>query len=75
MDYRSRCEYFRYELDAKTAKTANLHFARSSAIWPDASDDQLQSGKQVLTALLVDRLQGLIDRFKSAMQDCGFDWE
>jgi hypothetical protein len=53
-------------------KDRELDAARLTAIWPDATDDQLCADRQVLEGLLNDRLPGLIADFKQAMLDCGF---
>ncbi len=55
------------EIDPKTAKVANLDHARSTAIWPEATQDQLLN-KQVLA----DRLPALVAEFKSAIESLGF---
>lgn len=61
--YKSRVEV---QVDQKTAKTANLEAARSSAIWPDATLDQLRD-KQAL----IDRLPALMQEFKQAVESLG----
>lgn len=58
--------------DEKTIKVANLDYARSSAVWPDATDDQLKSGKHALTLMLQDRLPTLMEEFKAAVESLGF---
>ena len=57
------------ELDEKTAKEANLEAARESAIWPDATIEQLRD-EEALRA----RLPGLIAEFKKDIEDFGFEF-
>jgi hypothetical protein len=60
---------YRVEWDEKTAKTCNLEYARSSAVWPDATIDQLRD-----KALLESRLPELLSSFHLDMIRCGFVW-
>ena len=60
---------YRVEWDEKTAKVANLEYARSSAVWPDATIEQLRD-----KALLEARLPELISAFHLDMMRCGFVW-
>lgn len=53
-------------------KERQLEFARSSAVWPDATDEQLSLPKDELTKLLKDRLPALMAEFKSTVESCGF---
>lgn len=55
------------QVDAKTAKEANLEHARSSAIWPDATQSQLLDKNA-----LMERLPGLMLEFKAAVESLGF---
>ncbi len=55
------------EIDAKTAKTANLDHARSSAVWPEATQEQLLSMETLL-----ERLPALMAEFKKAVESLGF---
>lgn len=57
------------------AGNRELDKARSSAIWPDASDEQLSLEKSELTALLDQRLPGLIAEFKTVIANIGFLFE
>ena len=61
---------YRVVWDEKTAKEANLDYARSSAVWPDATDEDL------LTPGLEERLQArlprLMEEFKAAVESLGF---
>lgn len=60
---------YRVEWDQKTAKVANIDYARSSAVWPDATIDQLRD-KSALMA----RLPALMSEFHLDMMRCGFVW-
>ena len=51
------------------AKEPNLEVARSCAIWPDATIEQLQDEKQLLA-----RLPILIEDFRNKMLGLGFVW-
>jgi hypothetical protein len=67
---------YRIQWDEKTAKTANFDHARSSAVWPEATDAELSVGKESLTAALTARLPALMAEFRKTMTDvCGFDWK
>lgn len=63
---------YRLEKDEKTAKVRNLEFARSSAIWPDATDEDLTAPG--LEQRLADRLPALMAEFKQAMESLGFTY-
>jgi len=67
-NYVSRAGY-RFEADEKTAKKADLEAARNSAIWPDATLEQLQS-KEALEA----RLPELMREFKATIEALGFEY-
>lgn len=55
-------------------KDRDLDAARSSAVWPEATDEQLSAPKDELTNALANRLPGLLAEFKAAMLECGFLW-
>lgn len=56
-------------------KVRDLDAARRSAIWPEATDEQLMQEPEELRAMLRQRLPDLMARFKRAMtEDCGFLW-
>lgn len=68
-------EGYRVQWDEKTAKTRNLEHARSSAVWPDATDEQLSVSEAELIAALTARLPALMAEFRTAMVDTfGFEW-
>lgn len=46
--------------------------ARSVAIWPEATDEQLSLPKEELKKLLEARLPALLEEFKAAMEEIGF---
>lgn len=56
-------------------KERDLDAARRSAIWPDATDDQLCSSKEMLTALLEARLPALLEEFRRDVEAFGFTYE
>lgn len=53
-------------------KERELDSARRSAIWPEATDDQLCSDRIVLEGLLRDRLPDLIKRLRTLVEEFGF---
>ena len=53
-------------------KERQLDFARSSAVWPEATDEQLCAEPEELKKALVERLPGLIAEFKLAVESLGF---
>lgn len=66
---------YRVQWDEKTIKVQNLDYARSSACWPEATDEQLSLPKEELTALLLARLPGLMAEFRADVEKIGFLWE
>lgn len=58
---------YRVQWDEKTAKVANLEYARSSAVWPDATLEQLRDKAQ-----LEARLPALMAEFRAAVESLGF---
>jgi len=56
-------------------KARELDKARSSAVWPDATDEQLCLPKAELTAILMARLPALLAAMKEDMEAAGFEWE
>lgn len=65
---------YRVVWDEKTIKTRNLDYARSSAIWPEATDADLCASKDALTAALEARLPKLMEEFKQAVESLGFTY-
>jgi hypothetical protein len=66
---------YRVQWDEKTTKVRNLDHARSAAVWPEATDEELSVPEDQLRAVLLARLPALRAEFKRAMiEDCGFDW-
>lgn len=55
-------------------KERQLDAARRSAIWPDATDEQLCLPAPELRALLEARLPDLLRDFRAAMEAAGFRW-
>jgi hypothetical protein len=63
-------EGYRIKWDEKTAKVRNLNYARNSAVWPDATDDELLS--PCLEQLLRGRHEALMEEFRTAVESLGF---
>lgn len=61
---------YRVVWDEKTAKEANLDHARSSAVWPEATDEELLA--LGLEERLQARLPRLMEEFKVAVESLGF---
>jgi hypothetical protein len=61
---------YRVVWDTKSAKEANLGHARSSAVWPDATDEDLLAPG--LEERLRARLPRLMEEFKAAIESLGF---
>lgn len=89
-DSESQAEEFRaallkYEGDIKIVKVASsfgegkerdFDAARSTGIWPDATDEQLSLPATELTALLEARLPQMVAEFKAAVESTGcLKWE
>lgn len=55
-------------------KERELDAARSSAIWPDATDEDLMQEPDQLRAALEARLPGLIESFKADITKAGLYW-
>lgn len=55
-------------------KPRNLEAARSCAVWPDATDEQLCAEPEALKAALEARLPGLLTDFRQDMENAGFMW-
>ena len=60
---------YRLEKDPETAKVSNLDHARLSAIWPDATDDDLTAPG--LEERLQVRLPKLLEEFRAALVELG----
>lgn len=63
---------YRVEWDQKSARVANLDHARTSAVWPDATDEELTAPG--LKARLQARLPKLMEEFKTAIEQLGFTY-
>ncbi len=61
---------YRIVWDDKSAKVANLDHARSSAVWPDATDEDLLAPG--LEVRLQARLPRLMEEFRTAIESLGF---
>lgn len=53
------------------AKKRDFNAARMSAIWPDATDEQLSKEPEELEKILLQRLPALLSDFKKAMEEIG----
>lgn len=56
-------------------KARDLGAARSSAVWPEATDEQLSQPRDVLKAALEARHAALCEAFRADMERAGFIWE
>lgn len=65
---------YRVKWDERTVKVRNLEYARSSACWPEATDEQLCAPAAELTAALEARLPALLAEFRAAVTGAGFIW-
>lgn len=65
-------EFVKVPATFSEGKARELDGARSTAIWPEATDEQLMLPKAELTALLEARLPALLEAFKSDVEACGF---
>jgi len=63
---------YRVQWDEKTVKTRNLDHARSSAVWPDATDEDLTAPG--LKERLEARLPQLLVEFRAAVESLGFTY-
>lgn len=55
-------------------KEREFAHARSSAVWPEATDEQLSLPKEELEKLLLARHPALMAEFKKTMEDLGFTY-
>lgn len=56
-------------------KARELDLARSSAVWPDATDAELMQEPEALKLALLARLPALLAEFRRAVESLGFQWE
>jgi len=63
---------YRVQWDEKTIKIRNLDHARSSAVWPDATDEELTAPG--LEIRLRARLQKLMEEFHHAVESLGLTY-
>lgn len=56
-------------------KARDLNAARSAAVWPEATDEELCADRETLKAALEKRLPGMIAEFRADMEKAGFLWE
>lgn len=76
MHYIANTVYHAGNLDAwgNLGKTRNLDAARHSAIWPDATHEELTVSPEELTRKLLARLPALLADFRATMEALGFTW-
>lgn len=55
-------------------KARDLTAARSIAVWPDATDEELMQEPEALKEALAARLPVLLAQFRKDMESCGFQW-
>lgn len=65
---------YSFVTDEKTAKEANFAHARSTAVWPEATDEQLSLPPDELRALLIARLPALMEEMHRDITAFGFAW-
>jgi hypothetical protein len=65
---------YEVEWDMKTVKVRNLDHARSSACWPEATDEQLCLPPNELKTLLIERLPELMIQMYEDITDFGFEY-
>jgi hypothetical protein len=53
-------------------KARDFAAARSTAVWPEATDEQLSTGPEELTRMLEARLPALLKEFREAVESLGF---
>lgn len=58
-----------FKVDEKSGKVANFDHARSCAIWPEATEEELKS-----EIALLSRLPALMEEFKKSMESLGFTY-
>ena len=63
---------YRIKWDEKSTKVANLDHARSTAVWPEATDEELTAPG--LEMRLQARLPKLMEEFKAAIEQLGFTY-
>lgn len=56
-------------------ESRNFDAARSCAVWPEATDEQLSLPRAELATLLEARLPALLADFRADMLAAGFEWE
>jgi hypothetical protein len=70
-----RVEFHRNPTEYSEGKKRELDHARSTAVWPEATDAELCQEPEALKAMLLARLPGLVAAFRADMEACGFAWE
>lgn len=68
----SNPEIYFMKIDEKTAKTRNLAHARATAVWPDATDEDMTAPG--LEQRLIARLPALVEAMRQDVINIGFNW-
>lgn len=70
-----RAEFVKVPTSWGEGKERELDKARSVAVWPEATDEQLSAPKAELEAALIARLPALLARMRADIEAAGFLWE
>ena len=68
-------EFVRIPMAFSKGKVRELASARSAAVWPDATDEQLSVDTEELKGVLTARLPAMMAEFRSAVESLGFDYD
>lgn len=74
-DSRIGARFHRMATQFSEGKARDFAAARNSAVWPDATDEQLSLPKDELTALLLARLPDLLAAMRGDIETAGFMWD
>jgi hypothetical protein len=69
-----RCEFDSIATDHSKGKARELDKARSAAVWPEATDEQLCAPRDELKAALEARLPGMLAAMRDDLQAAGLLW-
>jgi len=67
-------KFLRVPTSWSKGKARELDAARSTAVWPDATDEELSQDKEALRASLLARLPGLLKDFRADVEELGFTY-
>lgn len=71
----SGCKFNNIPIEFSEGKKRELDKARSAAVWPDATDEELSKEPDELKKALVDRLPKLMVDFRATIENAGFLYE